>query len=58
MLQLAWDLAQTLNRPRAYDTAYLALAQMQQCDFWTADEKLYNATKAHLPWVRWIGETG
>lgn len=53
---LAWELAKQLNRSRAYDTAYLALAQIQQCDFWTADEKLYNAVKAQLPWVRWIGE--
>jgi predicted nucleic acid-binding protein len=52
---LAWDLAKQFNRPRAYDTAYLALAQLNRCDFWTADEKLYNAVKGQLPWVNWIG---
>jgi predicted nucleic acid-binding protein len=52
---LSWQLAQQFNRPRAYDTAYLALAQLQNCDFWTADEKLYNAVSQKLPWVRWIG---
>jgi predicted nucleic acid-binding protein len=30
---LAWDLARQFNRPRAYDTAYLALAQLNQCEF-------------------------
>lgn len=52
---LAWQLAKQFNRPRAYDTAYLALAQLNHCDFWTADEKLYNAVKDKLSWVKWIG---
>lgn len=38
------------------DTVYLALAQLNHCDFWTADEKLYNAVRHALPWVKWIGE--
>jgi predicted nucleic acid-binding protein len=52
---LAWALAKQFNLPRAYDTAYLALAQLNRCDFWTADEKLYNAVRAQVPWVKWIG---
>lgn len=55
LLPLAWTLAKEFNRPRAYDTAYLALAQMRNCEFWTADEKLYNAVRAELAWVKWIG---
>jgi len=54
---LAWRLAQELNRPRAYDTAYLALAEILGCDFWTADERLYNAVSRKLGFVKWIGET-
>jgi predicted nucleic acid-binding protein len=49
-------LAQQFGRPRAYDTAYLALAQINQCEFWTADEKLYNSVKEKVSWVHWIGE--
>lgn len=52
---LAWRLAKELNRPRAYDTAYLALAQLTNSPFWTADERLYNAASESLPWVRWVG---
>jgi predicted nucleic acid-binding protein len=52
---LAWRLAKQFNRSRAYDTAYLALAQLHQCECWTADEKLYNAVHQALPWVQWIG---
>jgi predicted nucleic acid-binding protein len=53
---LAWRLAGQFNRSRAYDTTYLALAQLNQCAFWTADEKLYNAVHHKLPWVKWIGD--
>jgi predicted nucleic acid-binding protein len=52
---LAWQLAKQFNRSRAYDTAYLALAQLNQCDFWTADEKLFNTVNGQLPWVKWVG---
>ncbi|MSP14435.1 MAG: PIN domain-containing protein [Chloroflexi bacterium] len=53
---LAWRFSQELHLPRAYDTAYLALAQLQGCDFWTADERLYNAVKGQLAWVKWVGD--
>lgn len=56
ILLLAWELAKEFDRPRAYDTAYLALAQLQGCEFWTADERLYNAVGEHLDWVKWIGD--
>lgn len=54
---LAWELAKTHNRPRAYDTMYLAAAQAEGCDLWTGDRRLVNAVD--LSWVRWLGqETG
>jgi predicted nucleic acid-binding protein len=56
ILSLAWKLAHQFGRPRAYDTAYLALAQINQCEFWTADEKLFNSVKEKVSWVHWIGE--
>lgn len=54
--QAAWDLAQEFNRPTAYDTSYLALAQVLNCEFWTADEKLKNAIRGGLPYLRWVGD--
>ena len=51
---LAWDLAKAHNRPRAYDTMYLAAAQAEGCDLWTGDRRLVNAVD--LPWVRWLGQ--
>ena len=51
---LAWDLARAHNQPRIYDAMYLAAAQAEGCELWTADRRLVNAVR--LPWVRWIGE--
>ncbi|MEZ4637432.1 MAG: type II toxin-antitoxin system VapC family toxin [Caldilineaceae bacterium] len=44
------------NRPAAYDAHYLALAEFERCQFWTADKRLFNAVRAELDWVRWLGE--
>ena len=52
----AWELATRFNRPAAYDAHYLALAEMMNCEFWTADERLLNAVGGELPWVHWLGQ--
>jgi len=51
----AWSLAEELRLPHVYDTAYLALAELRNCEFWTADRQLVNACQ-HLRFVRWLGE--
>jgi predicted nucleic acid-binding protein len=56
-LQLrAFDIATALNRPRAYDSQYLALAEFSHCELWTADRGLVNAARQQFPWVRWLGD--
>jgi predicted nucleic acid-binding protein len=40
----------------AYDAAYLGLAQTSNQPFITADKRLYNAIKAQLLWVQWLGD--
>ena len=55
LLKRAYDLATELNRPTAYDTQYLAVAERLNCDFWTADERLFNAASSQLAWVKWVG---
>lgn len=55
LLVRAYELATQFNRPTAYDSQYLALAERLGCDFWTADEKLFNTTHAALTWVKWVG---
>jgi predicted nucleic acid-binding protein len=51
----AYELATQFNRPTAYDAHYLAVARWLKCDFWTADERLYNAVHSLAPWVRGLG---
>lgn len=52
----AWQLAKRFNCPQAYDSHYLALADSLGLELWTADERLYNAVKDALPWVKWLGD--
>jgi len=52
---LDWTLR--LRRTAAYDSYYLALAELLNCQFWTADRKLYNAAlEIKLNWVHWVEE--
>lgn len=53
--QRASELARYFNRPVTYDAHYLALAEMSDCPFWTADERLFNAVREELDWVYWLG---
>ena len=53
----AWELAKILNLPRAYDMQYLAVAELEDCELWTADRKLVNSLKGKNERVRWVGES-
>lgn len=52
----AMEFAHLFNLPATYDAHYLALAQREKSDYWTADARLWNAVKGRLNWVRWIGD--
>ena len=56
--QRAWELARYFDLPAAFDAHYLALAEMADCPFWTADERLLNAVRDGLDWVHWLGDYG
>ena len=58
LLKEAYELAGEFNRPRAYDAQYLALAKRLSCEFWTADERLFNAVKDKFPYIHWLGNWG
>jgi len=53
--QSAFEWTLRLQRTAAYDSFYLALAEMLQCELWTADLHLRNAVDQ--PWVRLAGES-
>ena len=52
----ALELAHRFRLGAAYDAHYLALAEREECELWTADERLWNSVRAALGWVRWIGD--
>ena len=52
---LGW--ADRLGYSKAYDAHYLALAEQEGIELWTADRRLANgAQQAGARWVHWIGE--
>lgn len=51
----AWEIARQFQFPTVYDATYLALAELRRCEFWTADEKLFNQVKDKLTFVQWLG---
>ncbi len=55
LLKEAYELAVRFNRPRAYDSQYMALAERFNCEFWTADERLVNSIQGQFRSIRWLG---
>jgi predicted nucleic acid-binding protein len=52
---LGW--AQRLGQAKTYDAHYMAVAEQEGVELWTADRRLANgAQQAGAAWVRWIGE--
>lgn len=47
-------IAQRHNLPATYDAHYLALAEREGIELWTADQRLFNAVHSSLPWVNLV----
>jgi predicted nucleic acid-binding protein len=56
IIERAWGFAERFKRPTVYDSFYLALSELTDCDLWTADRRLYNVVRHDLPWVKWLGD--
>ena len=56
LVERAWDIARELDRPTAYDSFYLGLAELLDIECWTADRRLFNAAREKKPWLRHLGE--
>lgn len=52
----AFTIAGQLEIPATYDALYVALAEANACELWTADRKLVRAAQPRFPQVRWVGE--
>ena len=54
LLWRALSLADKFSLPAAYDAHYLALAQLLEGEFWTADGRLARTVQPSLPWVHLV----
>lgn len=52
----ALELAALLGQRAVYDSYYLALAEILDCDLWTADQRFQQIAISGFPRVRSIGE--
>ena len=52
----AIELASELRQGAAYDSHYLALAEVLECEMWTADGRFYRSAGREIGRVRWIGD--
>jgi len=50
----ALELADKFSLPAAYDAHYLALAELLEGEFWTADGRLARTVQSSLPWVHLV----
>ncbi len=48
----AWQIAKQLQQGQIFDAYYVALAEILDCELWTADEKLYRAALRAYPKVK------
>ena len=52
----AMELGQQCGLPAAYDSHYLALAEREGCELWTADLRMWNSVNGKLDWLRRLGD--
>jgi predicted nucleic acid-binding protein len=56
LMESAWSWAKSLNAPRLYDMYYIALADREGCDLWTADRRLVRLAGKRFSRARWVGD--
>lgn len=50
--RLAWELAKRFNLPKTYDTQYLAVAELNDCELWTSDKRFFNSLRSKAPRIK------
>jgi len=60
IMDLAWKISCYFDLPTLYDTAFLAVTEviiektMENCEFWTADERLVNSLRGKKDYVNFL----
>ena len=50
----ARQIARRFNQRRVYDATYVALADLRECEFWTADRVFFEAVRLELTFVKYL----
>lgn len=50
----AREIAEQFNLRTVYDATYAALAELHNCEFWTADKAFYDTVKTTLTFVKYL----
>ncbi len=50
------EFAGELSLPKIREAHYLALVKRENCQYWTADGRLWRVAGDVLPWLMWLGE--
>jgi predicted nucleic acid-binding protein len=56
LITKAREIARQTYQVTIYDSLYAALAELQGCDFWTADRKFYEAATKQFASVRFLAD--
>ncbi len=54
--RLAWQLAREFDLPACYDMQYVAVAELEDCELWTADRRLAHSLQGKVKRIKWVGE--
>jgi predicted nucleic acid-binding protein len=52
----AMEMADTTRQQTPYDTCYLALAEREQCEYWTDDARFAKAAMPYFPQVKHLSD--
>ena len=52
----ALEIARRFPERKAYDSHFLALADLLKCELWTTDSRMRNRVGRQFPWVRLVDE--
>lgn len=51
----ALEIAGAYSLGATYDTQFLALAEYEDCEYWTADRRFWDTVRRDHPRVKWLG---
>jgi predicted nucleic acid-binding protein len=57
MRRTSWRLATEASLAACYDTTYLAVAEIHDCELWTADKRLASLARGAVR-TKWLGDYG